>query len=373
MKSQEVSDAYRILGDEERRPPVFSPVLVLSLLLPCCLNVNEAFSRCFGVGVAVSRSLCSDVSILASNGMLSLVGLGTCSSFPRIVRLPFWIKPSRPEPNWQDRKSVAILAQALEDPVQLFRTRFCLQDVRDFAAAFVSWEEASRMAGPAVANAWAATAAVPEEVTELFAVEQAVLAGRSVGAGGPRQRCQRPAQLLLRARPRQPKVRPPAAATDQVSDRLAYFFERAGAHRPVSCPEARQREWRTFLSQVAARKVSAAEPATIDRVLRTIEELERWQLSRGRADGLSDCDSVDLSAFLTEGTTAPARALSALRWFAKHGRLGWDFSELVLGKRPGYQVSARGQAIPAEPFMPSLLEQKMSLVISKGMRVGRPS
>ena len=247
----------------------------------------------------------------------------------------------------------------LEDPVQLFRTRFCLQDVHDFAAAFVSWEEASRMAGPAVANAWAATAAVPEGVTELFAVEQAVLAGRSVGAGGPLQRCQRPAQLLLRARPRQPKVRPPAAATDQVSDRLAYFFERAGAHQPVSCPEARQREWRTFLSEVAARKVSAAEPATIDRVLRTIEELERWQFSRGRADGLSDCDSVDLSAFLTEGTTAPARALSALRWFAKHGRLGWDFSELVLGKRPGHQVSARGQAIPAEPFMPSLLDQKI--------------
>eukprot|EP00439_Symbiodinium_sp_Y106_P034627 s3674_g4.t1 len=215
------------------------------------------------------------------------------------------------------------------------------------------------MAGPAVANAWAATAAVPEGVTELFAVEQAVLAGSSVGAGGPRQRCQRPAQLLLPARPRQPKVRPPAAATDQVSDRLAYFFERAGAHRPVSCPEARQREWRTFLSQVAVRKVSAAEPATIDRVLRTIEELERWQFSRGRADGLSDCDSVDLSAFLTEGTTAPARALSALRWLAKHGRLGWDFPELVLGKRPGHQVSARGQAIPAEPFMPSLLEQKI--------------
>ena len=85
------------------------------------------------------------------------------------------------------------------------------------------------------------------------------------------------------------------------------------------------------LSGIAARKVSNAEPATVSRVLRTMEELEQRQFNRGRADGLSDCDSVDVSAFKKQ-QLAPSR-LSV----------------------------TKAQAIPAEPFMLNLLEQTQNI------------
>ena len=56
-------------------------------------------------------------------------------------------------------------------------------------------------------------------------------------------------------------------------------------------------------------------------------------------------DLIDLSTFLTEGTSAPSRALPALCWFSKHAALEWAVGDLVApertrGTEPGEHHSA---------------------------------
>ena len=73
--------------------------------------------------------------------------------------------------------------------------------------------------------------------------------------------------------------------------------------------------------------MAKAELATIK--VRTIAELQKLQLLRGRAEGLLDVDVIDLSAFLESGMSAPSRALPALRWFVKHAGVAWLVGELI--------------------------------------------
>ena len=88
---------------------------------------------------------------------------------------------------------------------------------------------------------------------------------------------------------------------------------------------------------LAAKKASRAEGATLKNFIRIIAELHKFQLLRGRAEGLADVDLLDLSAFLEGGASAPARALPSLKWFAKHASRA--------GGRNGFRQNPTGQTI----------------------------
>ena len=86
------------------------------------------------------------------------------------------------------------------------------------------------------------------------------------------------------------------------------------AYKPRNCTSQQLTDWRSFLRQLlTVRKAAKAESATIKNVIRTIAELHKSQLLRGRAEGLLDVDVIDLPAFLESGASAPSWALPAFR------------------------------------------------------------
>ena len=105
--------------------------------------------------------------------------------------------------------------------------------------------------------------------------------------------------------------------------------------------------------------MAKAEPATIKNVVRTTAELHKFQLLRGRAEGLLDVDVIDLSAFLESGTSAPSRALPALRWFVKHAGVAWSVGELIAPDRVRRAAYGEKKAVAALPWMASRLEEKI--------------
>ena len=114
---------------------------------------------------------------------------------------------------------------------------------------------------------------------------------------------------------------------------------------------ALEKEWRAALSRKAAAKVREAEGATVRGALLTFSELQVHMANRGRP---FPPDSVDLDAFLFEGTEAQSRALAGLKWLAKAGQLDYDLSAYDFRGQP--QREAR-QAAVAEPPMLALLER----------------
>ena len=44
-------------------------------------------------------------------------------------------------------------------------------------------------------------------------------------------------------------------------------------------------------------------------------------------------DAVDLFSFLQDGTKAPVRALSGLKWLSKHAALAWELSDVQAPSR----------------------------------------
>ena len=121
-------------------------------------------------------------------------------------------------------------------------------------------------------------------------------------------------------------------------------------------------EWRSFLRQLTASKAQKAEPATVKSVVQTVTELYQFQLLRGRAAGLADVALIDLSSFLTEGTSAPSRALPALRWFSKHAALDWALGILL----------REHQAVAALPFMAAELESRIFQAHSRSDLIWMP-
>ena len=114
----------------------------------------------------------------------------------------------------------------------------------------------------------------------------------------------KPAKLFDKARQKQAKM--VRVAEDDLARSLAETFAMVHAYGPKTCTSQQLTDWRSFLRQLTARKVAKAEPATIKNVIRTIAGLHKFQLLRGRAEGLLDVDDdvMDLSAFLESGTFA---------------------------------------------------------------------
>ena len=96
---------------------------------------------------------------------------------------------------------------------------------------------------------------------------------------------------------------------------LCDFLVDAGARQPADLRGERRQAWCSFLKVLAANNVASAKHAAVARTLPTLTELSQWQVIRGRSGGLGDIHSIDLFAFLRDGTQAPARALAGLRWF----------------------------------------------------------
>ena len=224
---------------------------------------------------------------------------------------------------WRISRKVA------EDRVWRFRMTYSLQEDEDFAGAFSSWSEAMKAGGSAVADAWMEVAADVDDTTLLRAVDEAHMAAAAARQGErpPVIRYFKLSKPFYKARPKPAKA-VQRNADDALARSLAEAFELCEAFKPMDATDQQLIEWRSFLRQLTARKAQKAEPATVKKVVRTVTELYQFQLIRGRAAGLADVGLIDLSSFLTEGTSAPSRALPALRWFNKHcmrpwtGRLG---------------------------------------------------
>ena len=87
---------------------------------------------------------------------------------------------------------------------------------------------------------------------------------------------------------------------------------------------ALEKEWRAALSRKAAVKVREGEAATVRGALLTFSELQvHIMTDRGRP---FPPDSVDLDAFLFDGTGPQSRALAGLKWLVKAGQLDHDLS-----------------------------------------------
>ena len=126
-------------------------------------------------------------------------------------------------------------------------------------------------------------------------------------------------RVRQKARAREVDPRP----SPELETELADLFVEANCRRPWGeLSDARQQEWEGSLSRLAASKCRSAETATIQRAVKSAQELHHVQLVRGR-EGLNDVDHVDLSAFASKGTQAPQRAVQGLRWFSNAGKLGW--------------------------------------------------
>ena len=84
----------------------------------------------------------------------------------------------------------------------------------------------------------------------------------------------------------------------ELETELADLFVEANYTRPTGeLSDARQQEWEDSLSRLAASKCRSAETATIQRAVKSAQELRHFQLVRGR-EGLNDVDRVDLDAFV---------------------------------------------------------------------------
>ena len=196
-----------------------------------------------------------------------------------------------------------------------FRERHGLIADSDFAYAFSSWEEAAQNSGHAVADAWAEVSQDLEDDAILGLVDRAVAAGQAERASVPAPaRISHLVRKPVAERAGRSRRRDLPALSGAADGELCEFLVDSGARQPDNLQGERRKEWVSFLKVLAAKKVAAAEPATVTRALRTLRELSQWQVLRGRSGGLGDVDSIDLFAFLRDGTQAPARALSGLRW-----------------------------------------------------------
>jgi len=229
--------------------------------------------------------------------------------------------------------------------VASFRERHGLLEDNDFAYAFSSWEEAAENAGHAVADAWSELSQDLEDDALMSLVDRAVAAG---AAAPPATQPVVRLSKMMRKRPvaeRAPQRRQRPDVSGPVAAELADYLVAAGARRPADLRGDRRQEWVSFLRVLAANKVAAAEEATINKTLKTLRELSQCQQLRGRSDGLGDIDSIDLFAFLQEGTQAPARALAGLRWFVKLSGLPWELGDLrPLGGRDPPRLRLLSQA-----------------------------
>jgi hypothetical protein len=128
------------------------------------------------------------------------------------------------------------------------------------------------------------------------------------------------------------------------------------------CPQGeltpeRYSQWQDALDTLAKRKVTEAEGATVVNALKSWAELRAYMEQKDR---LFPPDALDLYGFLQNGTNGPYRAYHSLKWFSKHGRLQWDFSDVPVPSRKNPPKKANPeQAVAVEPPMIAALEERI--------------
>ena len=251
--------------------------------------------------------------------------------------------------------------------VEQWRSQWGLHDDTDFAYAFASYDSAVAHGGHHVADAW--LQARSKTIDEDLIPQAAAVAESSGSTDRPPTWPTPRASMLKRSKMVQAlRLRPAPDQPEQVLLRAAALrkaFSQAKVMRPQGelTPE-RFAQWQDALDTLAKRKVTEAEGATVVNALKSWAELRTYMEQRDR---LFPPDALDLHGFLQNGTAGPYRAYHSLKWFSKHGRLQWDFSDVPVPARKNPPKQARPeQAVAVEPPMVAALEEKIQSLYEAG-------
>ena len=251
--------------------------------------------------------------------------------------------------------------------VEQWRSQWGLHDDTDFAYAFASYDSAVAHGGHHVADAW--LQARSKTIDEDLIPQAAAVAESSGSTDRPPTWPAPKASMLKRSKMVQAlRLRPAPDQPEQVLLRAAALrkaFSQAKVMRPQGelTPE-RFAQWQDALDTLAKRKVTEAEGATVVNALKSWAELRTYMEEKDR---LFPPDALDLYGFLQNGTAGPYRAYHSLKWFSKHGRLQWDFTDVPVPARKNPPKQARPeQAVAVEPPMVAALEEKIQSLYEAG-------
>ena len=244
--------------------------------------------------------------------------------------------------------------------VEQWRSQWGLHDNTDFAYAFASYDSAVAHGGHHVADAWLQARS---NIIEDDLIPQAAAVAESSGSRDRPASWPAPkASMLKKSRMIQAlRIRPGPDQPEQVllrAEALRKAFSQAKVMRPQGelTPE-RYSQWQDALDTLAKKKVTEAEGATVVNALKSWAELRAYMEQKDR---LFPPDTLDLYGFLQNGTNGPYRAFHSLKWFSKHGRLQWDFSDVPVPSRKNPPKKANPeQAVAVEPPMIAALEERI--------------
>ena len=252
-----------------------------------------------------------------------------------------------PDPGWRAADSLMMIAA---QRARQWRENEGLLDDNDFAYAYTNYDQVIGLAGHHVADDWLQTRARVEE--HLLA------AGAKVVEDNPKGSVTlRPVRKTIY------KKKPKAVNVDKNLDEavqkrvngLVSMFVGMGAYKPAGIlTDTLKAEWKQTCKRIAEKKVKDAEKATIDRVVNTWLELRAFLESRGRP---APPGMVDLDQFLNH-TSAPARALQALKWMNKNADQDLELGNLQVPTTPR-ATGQRGQAPVVEPPLVQALEDRI--------------
>jgi len=244
--------------------------------------------------------------------------------------------------------------------VEQWRSQWGLHNNTDFAYAFTLCDNAMAHGGHHGADAWLqARSNIIEDdlIPQVAAVaENSGFPDRAASWPAPK------ASMLKKRRMIQAlRIRPGPDQPEQVLLRAAALrkaFSQAKGMRPQGelTPE-RYLQWQDALDTLAKKKVMEAEGTTVMNVLKSWAELRAYMEQKDR---LFPLDTLDLYGFLQNGTNGPYRAFHSLKWFSKHGRLQWDFSDVPVPSRKNPPKKANPeQVVAVEPPMIAALEERI--------------
>eukprot|EP00435_Cladocopium_sp_Y103_P017666 s3584_g4.t1 len=259
-----------------------------------------------------------------------------------------------PDPGWSAADS---LQQIAASRARQWRESEGLTLDNDFAFAFVDYDHVVGAAGHHVADEW---------LRVRSKVEEDLLHQGAQAVEGPKQPMPfKPVRKQILKKKPQSRPQAPAKATEADQRRvtgLVSLFQGMGSFKPAGIlTEALKSEWKQTCTRIAQKKVKDAEKATLDRVVNTWLELRSFLEGRGRP---APPGVVDLDQFL-QHTSAPARALQALKWINKHADQEFDLANLQVPATPRV-TGPKGQAPVAEPPLIQALENRIEELYSVG-------
>ena len=252
-----------------------------------------------------------------------------------------------PAPGWRAADSLMMIAA---QRARQWRENEGLLDDNDFAYAYTDYDQVVGLAGHHVADDWLQTRARVEE--DLLA------AGAKVVEDNPKGSVTlRPVRkTIYKKKPKAVNVdKNLGEAVQKRVNGLVSMFVGMGAYKPAGIlTDTLKAEWKQPCRRIAEKKVEDAEKATIDRVVNTWLELRAFLESRGRP---APPGMVDLDQFLNH-TSAPARALQALKWMNKNADQDLELGNLQVPTTPR-ATGQRGQAPVVEPPLVQALEDRI--------------